>query len=156
MKNRFNSVSYTFFKNPKESKNDSPLIGPGTYETMSMNESRYRSRCSAFISNTGVNRERMSMILSSAPGPGTYRNNSLQFKMRSPSIQFDQGPRYDKVNKIKPGPSDYKVNHQSVMPLSKSITFTKTKFDFENHNPQLVSRNPGPAAYDNTSQLKST
>lgn len=70
-------MGFSFFKNPKESRKSMTLLGPGHYETMSMKESKYASRRTAFISTTGVNKERMSYSLSPAPGPGTYRNNSI-------------------------------------------------------------------------------
>jgi hypothetical protein len=36
LRNRFNSVCYTFYKDPKHDPIGSPLIGPGTYETRSI------------------------------------------------------------------------------------------------------------------------
>ena len=43
------------------------------------------------------------------------------------------------------------------MPQNQPISFTRSSYLFEKHNPQLTSRNPGPADYNNTThKLKST
>lgn len=125
-KNRYNSICYTFYKDPKHDPIGLPHIGPGTYETHSTRNSRLRASKSAFISITGVNKERMSLVLNNNPGPGGYRNKYTHTQRRSPSIQFDKGPRMSRVDRIKPGPTDYQVDHKSVMHRNESFSFTRS------------------------------
>lgn len=73
-KNRYNSICYTFYKDPNHDPIGRPHIGPGTYETNSAQNSKLRASKSAFISNNGVLKERMSLVLNDNPAPGAYKN----------------------------------------------------------------------------------
>ena len=143
-------MCFTFFKDPKEKRRNSlSMVGPCEYDNMSMKESRFRSRCSAFISKTGIHQGRISMPVNEVPGPGRYRNNSTHFMTRSKTIKFDRSPRMRENKQIVPGPQDYDVNRSQVQTKSQVVKFTKCRCHFEHHNPVLKEQNPGPGAYDN-------
>ena len=91
------------------------------------------------------------------PGPGSYQDTKLRFNVRSPSVNFDQSPKWGKGVDKSPGPACYNVNEKVIQPFSKSMTFNKQSRNYNKLNHHLSAMNPGPGQYDNSSyKLKST
>jgi hypothetical protein len=79
------------------------------------------------IPKSGMHKERLSIDMTHSPGPGKYNENSLFLQTRSPSIKFNQSPKWAIMSgKEGPGPSHYNVKDTAIQPFTKSISFNKT------------------------------